>query len=909
MELSPLTTLEPRDLTPAMKHWYSIKQQHPDCLVAYRMGDFYEFFYDDAAKVSKILGITLTARGKPPNGVPLAGVPHHAVSGYLATLVRANQRVCVVEQLEDPKEATGTIVKRGVVQILSPGSLIEGEMLDHNRSNFIASIVQDNRAWGVALLEVSCGDFYTTEYKGEHAWDQVLSLLARHAPSECILPEMLANQQEIVQQLKATIDTVVQPYGDWAFGYDTAHSKLLGLFHVASLNGFGIEGKVLAITAAGALTQYLIEMHTNPLAQNDHPLANVKKIRPIASGEIMELDAATLKNLEILRNIRDGTPQGTLLQVFDRCRTPMGARLLRQWLIQPLLDPIQIRNRLTFVEFFFKNLLVRNDFLDLLKIMGDLERLISRINFSTKANARHLVSLRNSLKLLPDIKKVLGKEVNPLIAEKIALLDDFSELCTLIDVAIVESPPVTITEGGIIAAGYNGEVDELRDILQHGQDWIFQYEEKAKQRLGKKIGIKVSYNNQIGYFLQITQKTLQEIGSLPEEFIQKSTLVNSARFITQELKEMEEKLLHADTKVKDLEYNLFNEIRQKVATFTQSVQTAAEIIAELDVLATYALVASDRDYCQPEITSDPVINIRNGRHPVVECLETTEPFVPNDTLMDATDNQIMLVTGPNMSGKSTYLRQVALIILLAQIGSFVPAKSAQVGIIDRIFTRIGAADDLTRRQSTFMVEMMETAQILNNATSRSLVIIDELGRGTSTTDGLSIAHAVLENLHNLGAKTLFSTHYHQLTEITLPRLKNFHLAIKEQGKDLIFLRKLVAGGTDKSYGIHVAALAGIPPAVIERANKLLELIEDEKLYQVVSVSTAKLSSADTNRLPKGKVADKSPSKPVQTILFKPKPSKSTEILEALKKLNLNQITPMEALRKLTDLQEETKKLT
>lgn len=891
-----------------MKHWYSIKQQHSDCLIAYRMGDFYEFFYDDAVKVSKILGITLTARGKPPNNVPLAGVPHHAISGYLTTLVRANQRVCVVEQLEDPKQATGTIVKRGVVQIMSPGSIIEGEMLDHNRSNYIASLVQDGKAWGVALLEVSCGDFYATEYRGTHAWDQVLSLLARHSPSECVLPEQLAANQDIVQQLRTTIETVTQPYVDWAFGYDTARAKLLDLFHVVSLDGFGIEGKILAITAAGALTQYLIEMHTNPLAQNDHPLANVKKIRPIVSEETMELDAPTLKNLEILRNIRDGTPQGTLLQVFDRCRTPMGSRLLRQWLIQPLLDPNQINNRLGIVEFFFKNTLIRTDFLELLKTMGDLERLISRINFSTKANARHLISLRNSLKLLPDIKNTLGKELSPLIVKKIALLDDFSDLCTLVDVAIMDSPPITITDGGIIAAGYNAEVDELRNILQHGQDWILQYEEKVKQKLGKKIGIKVSYNNQIGYYLQITQKTLQEIGTMPEEFIQKSTLTNAARFVTEELKEMEEKLLHADTKVKDLEYKLFNEIRQKVAGYTQSVQVAAEIIAELDVLATFAHVASDRNYCQPEISSNPVINIKDGRHPVVECLETTEPFVPNDTVMDTTDTQIMLVTGPNMSGKSTYLRQVALIVLLAQVGSFVPAKSAQIGIIDRIFTRIGAADDLTRRQSTFMVEMMETAQILNNASSLSLVIIDELGRGTSTTDGLSIAHAVIENLHNIGAKTLFSTHYHQLTEIDLPRLKNFHLAIKEQGKDLLFLRKLVAGGTDKSYGIHVAGLAGIPPAVIERANKLLELIEDEKLYQVVSVSTAKLTAKENNHASKAKLEEKSPSKRVQTILFRPKPTKSAEIIETLRKLDLNQITPIEAMRKLAELQEQAKTL-
>ncbi len=892
-----------------MKHWYSIKQQHSDCLIAYRMGDFYEFFYDDAVKVSKILGITLTARGKPPNNVPLAGVPHHAISGYLTTLVRANQRVCIVEQLEDPKQATGTIVKRGVVQILSPGSIIEGEMLDHNRSNYIASLVQDGRAWGVALLEVSCGDFYATEYRGTHAWDQVLSLLTRHAPSECVMPEQLASNQDLFQQLRTTIETVTQPYVDWAFGYDTARAKLLDLFHVASLDGFGIEGKILAITAAGALTQYLTEMHTNPLAQNDHPLANVKKIRPIVSGEIMELDAPTLKNLEILRNLRDGTPQGTLLQVFDRCRTPMGARLLRQWLIQPLIDPGQIKNRLGMVDFFFKNTLIRTDFLDLLKIMGDVERLISRINFSTKANGRHLVSLRNSLKLLPDIKDILGKEVSPLIAAKIASLDDFSELCTLVDVTIVESPPITITDGGIIAAGYNAEVDELKNILQHGQDWILQYEEKVKQKLGKKIGIKVSYNNQIGYFLQITQKTLQEIGTMPEEFVQKSTLTNAARFITEELKEMEEKLLHADTKVKDLEYKLFNEIRQKVAGYTQRVQVAAEIIADLDVLATFGHVASDRNYCLPEINSDPIINIKDGRHPVVECFETTEPFVPNDTNLNTTDTQIMLVTGPNMSGKSTYLRQVALIVLLAQVGSFVPAKSAQIGIVDRIFTRIGAADDLTRRQSTFMVEMMETAQILNNASSRSLIIIDELGRGTSTTDGLSIAHAVLENIHNIGAKTLFSTHYHQLTEIDLPRLKNFHLAIKEHGKDLLFLRKLVAGGTDKSYGIHVAGLAGIPPAVIERANRLLELIEDEKLYQVLSVNTAKLSGKENNHSPNEKSEEKSASKLVQTILFKPKPTKSAEILETLRKLDLNQITPMEAMRKLAELQEECKKIT
>ncbi|HMF33650.1 MAG TPA: DNA mismatch repair protein MutS, partial [Candidatus Lokiarchaeia archaeon] len=710
---------------------------------------------------------------------------------------------------------------------------------------------------------------------------------------------------------------VIQPYFDWAFGYDNAHGKLLELFHVATLEGFGVEGSNLGIIAAGALVQYLSEMHHNPLAKDERLLANVKRIRLIASGEVMELDAIAQKNLEILRSLRDGSSQGTLLQVIDHCKTPMGARLIRQWIVEPLLDSSQINHRLEIVGYFSANMFVREDFTNLLKNVGDLERLISRINYSTKANARHLVSLRNSLKLLPEIKIILAKEPNPLIAEKMTLLDDFSEICTLIDVAIVDSPPVTIMEGGIIAAGYNAEVDELRDILENGQNWILQYEEKEKRRLKKKTGVKVGYNNQLGYYIQISQRILQEIPELPEDYTQKSTLTSAARFVTPELKEMEEKILNAESREKELEKTIFDDVRQQVAGHTQSVQVAAEVVAELDVLANFAQVAVDHNYCRPEIVDAPILEIKDGRHPVVEVLEATEAFVPNDTFMDPATTQIMLVTGPNMSGKSTYLRQVALIVLLAQVGAFVPANSAKIGVVDRIFTRVGAADDLVRRQSTFMVEMMETAQILNNATPRSLVIIDELGRGTSTTDGLSIAHAVLECLHNIGAKTLFSTHYHQLTEINLPRLQNVHLAIKEQGKDLLFLRKLVPGGTDKSYGIHVAGLAGIPPAVIARANELLALIEQEKLYTVVSVSTAKLASqrnsdglneqTETGDVSAGWVKDSKQKKPVQTMLFAPKPQKSAQLIEILKSIDPNNMTPMEALQKLTELAEEAKK--
>ncbi|MHA1730534.1 MAG: DNA mismatch repair protein MutS [Promethearchaeota archaeon] len=832
----------PENLTPMMENWWEIKSKYqdlyPGSVVAFRMGDFYEFFYDDARVVANLAGITLTKRGKPPNSYALAGVPHQAAKIHFRSLLKKNQTIVVVEQLEDPKKATGPIVKRGVIGVLSPGTVFDDELLEARKNNFIMSLVRGTsskkhaNAYGAAFIDLSCGEFWTWEGRGgPEVISTLLSLVSKYSPVECIVPPELFEDGELCQALANNGNPILKKYDEFAFSVSSAREKLLDLYRVLDLKGLDLDGRDLATSAAGALVQFLEETQDNPLEESP-PLAHLKPVRVIGATDTMVLDAVSQRNLEILRNLQDGGSRGTLLQVFDHAITPMGSRLMRKWLVEPLLDLDTINARLDVVAHFRDDLIAREDFREVVRGVGDLERLISLANHANRCNARHLVGIKTSLERVPRLKEILRESGEPGLDRIADSIPDFSEVVDLVGRAIVPNPPVTVREGDIVARGYDERLDEYREVRKNGKQWILEYESKQQELSPKKSGIKVGFNQVLGYYIQVTKATLKGM-EVPPEYEQKSTLVNALRFTTPELKEMEVKILSAEENIKALEYDIFSKVRERVASFTSQIQDCAEVIAELDVLVTFAEVASMNAYCRPTVDGGPTIEIVDGRHPVVEFVEKTTPFTPNDTLMDDGENQVLLITGPNMAGKSTYLRQVALIVLLAQVGSFVPATRATVGVVDRIFTRIGASDNLTGRQSTFMVEMAETALITNNATRRSLVVIDELGRGTSTADGFSIAHAVLEYLHDAGVKTLFSTHYHQLTELQFPRLKNYHLSIKEDGGNLVFLRKLVPGGTDQSYGIHVAALAGLPASVVDRAFEVMEKVEGNDPFRQV----------------------------------------------------------------------------
>ncbi|MHA1784116.1 MAG: DNA mismatch repair protein MutS [Candidatus Helarchaeota archaeon] len=801
-----------KKMTPLQKQYMEIKQRHQDCLLLFRMGDFYETFDDDAVTCSKALGIALAKR----QGQDLAGVPYHALDKYLPILIKKGFKVAICEQVEDPKTKTGKIVKREVTRIITPGTVYENDLLDDKVNNFIFCITTAKKNIGIAFIDFSTGEFLVTELKKIDFLGQILNLLHKFNPAECLLPINLFEDKELYGSLKKEFPNIfITTINDYHFEFENAYEELISHFKTTSLDGFGVEEFKIGIQAAGAILSYLKNMQKSSLK-------NLIKITPYYSASYMNLDVATQKNLEITQNIVDGGLKGSLLEIFDNTASPMGARLLRKWIIQPLTIIEKIQQRQDAVEELFQDVFKRQEIREILSQIFDIERLISKVSYGN-ANGRDLLTLKNSLVKIKELKKI-GQFNSELLIESIKKITDLPEVIELIDKNIKDDCPITIKEGGIIKKGINSELDELREIQKNSKQWILNLESEERKKTKIK-NLKIKYNKVFGYFIEVTKANSKDV---PDRYIRKQTLVNAERYIVPELKDFEVKILSADEKIKNIEYELFIDIRRKVAEKVEEIQETARSVAIFDVISTFAEVAKLNNYVKPIVNGRSKIEIIEGRHPVVEKISGSQKFIPNDTYMDSNENLVIILTGPNMAGKSTYIRQIALITLMAQIGSFVPAKRAVIGIVDRIFSRVGAFDDISRQRSTFMVEMNETANILNNATKRSLIILDELGRGTSTFDGLSIAWSVVEHIHNeTKAKTLFATHYHQLCQIEnyLPGVKNYHIQIKEQGNEMIFLRKITRGGSDKSFGIEVAKLAGIPSPVIERAQKILKKLE------------------------------------------------------------------------------------
>src|SRR3990172_5602463 len=859
--------------TPMMRQYNEIKRQHKDALLFFRMGDFYELFFEDAKLASKVLGITLTSRSKGEGAIPMAGVPHHAADSYIRRLIKAGHKVAICDQLQDPEEATG-IVDRGVTRIITPGTITEDTLLEDKSNNYLIAVLETNTMTGLSWKDLSTGRFHVEDIRKELLFDE----FARLNPSELLLPEeTVRNNTSFMERIRAECDGIVTARPDWEFSKDTAYRILMEHFGTTSLEGFGCEDVGPALGAAGAVIQYLKETQKTSLK-------HIGKIQKYQADNRVLMDKATQQSLEITQTMRARDREGSLLSVIDQTETPMGARLLREWIISPLRASAEIKYRQTGVKELSENSPLMRELRDIMGNIYDIERISTKISCG-RANGRDLVSLKQSLSKLPALKEKVGFCMSDVLVSAEEQLDVLDEVRTLIGTAIVPDPPPTIKDGGLIREGYDTALDELKYISKNGKSWIanFQAEEIARTGINS---LKVGYNKVFGYYIEVTNVNKDNI---PQTYIRKQTLKNAERFITPELKEYETKVLTADERAMDLEYDLFIQIREQVSGFTARLQRTSEAIALLDVLSTLANLAVENRYIMPEITDSLELKIIDGRHPVLDRKFANESFVPNDINLDGTQDTIMVITGPNMAGKSTYIRQVALLILMAQMGSFIPAKEAVIGTVDRIFTRVGASDELSRGQSTFMVEMNETANILNNATERSLIILDEVGRGTSTFDGVSIAWAITEYIYqHIHARTLFATHYHELTELALlfAGIKNFNIAVKEWGDEIIFLRKIVEGGTDKSYGIHVARLAGIPKEVIQRARIILDNLEAATLDINGKPKFAPLNAAQTKK------------EPAQLRLFA---SKQDAIIEEIKRLDTARISPIEALNKLDEL--------
>lgn len=872
---------EKSEYSPMMQKYLETKEEYKDCILFYRLGDFYEMFFDDAITASRELELTLTGKVcGTEERAPMCGVPHHAAEIYVSRLIAKGYKVAICEQLEDPK-ATKGIVKRGVIRVVTPGTLVDSNMLEERKNNYIMSIFKSGIYFGLGICDISTGEFYSAEIKDSYNFPSLLDEIARYTPSELVVNSMMADCQEEMSKIKERFENIyVTRFNDKFFTNELNNLNLR--FNIVDTNGRKIENleeKPFAVSAMNSLIEYLEQTQKTSL---DH----INKITLYNISKYMALDINARRNLEITEKMRDKSKKGTLLWVLDKTATSMGGRLLRRWLSDPLIDVVEINKRLDAVKELKDDIMLRGEIIENLKKVYDIERLAGKMAYGN-ANARDMITLKNSLYKLPAVKQILANCKSPLLKELYEKLDELQDIYEIIEKAIVEDPPMTIKDGGIIKLGYDEEIDKLKTAQTEGKTWLVQLEAEEKEKTGIK-NLKIGFNKVFGYYLEVTKSYLNQV---PERFIRKQTLANAERYITEELKNLENQILGAEEKVVNLEYNAFVEIRELIAKNVRRLQTTSEVISSLDVIASFAQVAEDMNYCMPKVDTTGVIDIKNGRHPVIEKILGTGGFVENDTYLDKDDNRLSIITGPNMAGKSTYMRQVALITLMAQCGSFVPAESAQIGVVDKIFTRVGASDDLSMGQSTFMVEMMEVATILKEATSNSLVILDEIGRGTSTYDGLSIAWAVAEYIgdkEKCGAKTLFATHYHELTELEdkLDGIKNYSIAVKEKGEDIIFLRKIVRGGTDESYGIHVARLAGVPKAVTTKANEILRSLERKNILT-------------------GKKQEKQDKKQVEG-QFDMYNYKLAEIAHEIDKINLNELTPIDALNTLVKIKEKMK---
>ena len=867
--------------SPMMQRYLETKEQYPDCILFYRLGDFYEMFFDDAIKVSRELEITLTGKDCGlEERAPMCGVPHHAAESYIARLIAKGYKVAICEQLEDPKTTKG-IVKRGVIKIVTPGTVVESNMLEERKNNYIMAIYKTGIYFGIAVSDISTGEFYASQIKETNNFALLLDEISRFAPSEIIINKMMADSTEELNKIKTRFPaSYISNFKDEFFKDDAEITKLR--FNLQDVKGntlTELDDKMLAICAINALTEYLTQTQMTSL---DH----INKITIYSISRYMSLDINARRNLEITEKMRDKSKKGTLLWVLDKTSTSMGGRLLRRWLNDPLIDITEINRRLDGVKELKDDIMLRGDVVENLKKVYDIERLAGKMAYGN-GTPRDMITLKNSLSKLPDVKKVLSKCQSQLLKELYENLDELQDIYELVEKSIVDDPPMVTKDGGYIKLGYNDEIDTLKKATTDGKTWLMELEAREKEATGIK-SLKVGFNKVFGYYIEVTNTYKNMV---PDSYIRKQTLTNGERYITEELKNLENQILGAEEKVIKLELEAFDKIRKEIASNVKRLQKSAEIISTLDVITSFAQVAEDMNYCMPEVTDSGVIDIREGRHPVIEKMLPQGEFISNDTYLDKSDNRVSIITGPNMAGKSTYMRQVALITLMAQVGSFVPAQSAKIGVVDKIFTRVGASDDLSMGQSTFMVEMMEVATILKEATANSLVILDEIGRGTSTFDGLSIAWAVAEFIadkERCGAKTLFATHYHELIDLEEKQegIKNYSIAVKEKGEDIIFLRKIVRGGTDESYGIHVARLAGVPKDVTTRANQILRTIERKSVLN-------------------GKNLEKENKKQVegQFDMFN---YKLAEIAQELDKVNLNELTPIDALNTLVRIKERMK---
>ncbi len=876
-----------------LRQYHEIKRQHPGTLLFFRLGDFYELFFDDAIIGSKEMEITLTARNRERGTpIPMCGVPYHAASGYISKLVRKGYRVAICDQTEDASKTT-KLVRREVVRIITPGTAIDSQLLDARENNYLASVYGAGQGMGIAFLDVSTGEFVVTEFSGESAWQQTLDQCDRFAPREIIFPKSLeplfkvkSSDEKTEEQSNAPMSSdlsspsnssaALNPQDEWAFSLEFSRELLLSHFGVTSLDGFGLHGHDLAIAAAGAALHYVRE------TQKDQAV-HITGISYFAASDGLLLDATTIRNLELTESL-DGTKTRTLLAVVDETVTGMGSRLLKQWILRPSMKIGEIVARLDAVEELKGAFILRDRLRSDLKRVSDLERLMGRISLG-RATARDLVALKSSIEAIPSIRETLADANASLLEILHSGLDELIDLRELIAAGIADEPPATMNEGGFIRAGYHSELDELRELATSNKTIIAQIEARERARTGIAT-LKVKFNNVFGYFIEVSKASLKNV---PDNFERRQTLTNAERFTTPELKEYEAKVLGAEERINELELQLFNDIRSQVAHETRRVQAVAQAIASVDALLSLAEVAARRNYCRPQLTEDDEIYIRAGRHPVIES--AGERFIPNDTFLNNSTDRLLIITGPNMGGKSVYLRQTAMITLMAQVGSFVPAEEARIALVDRIFTRVGASDNLSRGRSTFMVEMTETANILNTATPRSLVLLDEVGRGTATFDGLSLAWAIAEYLHDHpqhAAKTLFATHYHEMTDLAklLPGVRNYQMAVKEAGESVVFLRRIIEGSASKSYGLEVARLAGLPNSVIERAREILSNLEANELDVTGKPKLAR-------HLPARK-------KENQPTLFQ---SANESVIDELRNLDVDNLAPDQSLDVLRKLKE------